>query len=61
MIRFDHVSCSYEKGRPILRDLTFDVPDGESVGLIGANGAGKTTLMKALLGLLPFEIGRAHV
>jgi len=55
MIRFEHVSFGYEKGKPVLEDLNFTLCDGESVGLIGANGAGKSTFMKVLLGLLPHE------
>ena len=55
MIEFQNVSFSYEKGRPVLNDLSFRIGDGESVGLIGANGAGKSTVMKVLLGLLPCE------
>ena len=51
MIEFQHVSFSYEKGRPVLRDLSFRIETGEAVGLIGANGAGKSTVMKLLLGL----------
>ena len=51
MIRFEHVSAYYEKGVPVIRDVTFSVAKGESVGLIGANGAEKTTLMRAMLGL----------
>ena len=38
-----------------LDDVSFSVPKGRVVGLLGHNGAGKTTLMKALVGLLPVE------
>ncbi len=55
MIEFQHVNFAYEKGRPVIRDLSFRIGAGEAVGLIGANGAGKSTVMKLLLGLLPAE------
>ena len=60
MIEFQNVSFSYETGRPVIRDLSFRIEDGESVGLIGANGAGKSTVMKRLLGLISGE-GRIAV
>ena len=55
MIEFQHVSFSYEKNRPVLSDLSFQIEKGETVGLIGENGAGKSTVMKLLLGLLQGE------
>ncbi len=55
MIRFEHVTAYYEKDVPVIRDVSFAIEKGESVGLIGANGAGKTTLMRALLGLVGHE------
>jgi ABC-2 type transport system ATP-binding protein len=36
-------------------DVSFDIPAGRIVGLIGPNGSGKTTTLKAALGLIPFE------
>lgn len=60
MLKVERVSFSYEKGRPVLEDLSFQIAPGERVGLIGANGAGKSTLMKLFLGLLPCQKGEIY-
>ena len=61
MIEFDHVSFEYEKGKPVLTDVSFSVEPGESVGLIGANGAGKSTILKLILGLIKPTEGTVKV
>ncbi len=43
---------------PILSGVTFEVAEGEFVGVLGHNGMGKTTLMRALMGYLPATAGR---
>jgi zinc/manganese transport system ATP-binding protein len=45
-------------GRPVLRDVHFEIAPGELTGLIGANGAGKTTLFRVILGLQSTSAGR---
>ena len=55
-IDVEHLSFSYGKTAPVLRDLTFHAKEHEAVGIIGANGVGKSTLLKLLVGLeLPTE------
>ena len=48
-------------GRDILKAASFEIEEGEFVGMLGANGAGKTTLMRAALGLVPLSAGRVAV
>lgn len=48
VIRFDRVNFSYDGKRQILRDLSFDVPAGGKVAVVGASGAGKSTLARLL-------------
>lgn len=55
MIKFQNVSCEYERNIPVLKDISFEIEEGECVGLIGANGVGKSTIMKILLGLVKYE------
>ncbi len=42
-------------GGQVLKDISFNVDEGDVLAIIGPNGAGKTTLFKALLGLLSYE------
>jgi ATP-binding cassette subfamily B protein len=45
---FDGVSFAYEDEHWVLRDVGFSVPEGQSVGIVGATGAGKTTIIALL-------------
>lgn len=47
-IEFANVSFSYRKGQPVLHHLSFDVPQGHLVALVGPSGAGKTTILNLI-------------
>ena len=51
-IKVRNLNKSYVKGRMVLNDVSFDIPAGKIVGLLGPNGCGKTTLLKILSGCI---------
>lgn len=56
MVEVKNIWFSYgEEMKFVLKDISFTVPDGQIVGILGANGVGKTTLLKLLSGLLQFD------
>jgi len=47
-VRFEHVHFGYDPRRAILHDLSFEIPAGHTVAVVGATGAGKSTLARLL-------------
>ena len=61
MLKVENLNVYYDAIHA-LKDVSFEVRQGEIVTLIGANGAGKTTTLHTVSGLIhPKKIGRAHV
>src|SRR6516164_7428734 len=61
-IKFDHVTFRYRiDGQQVLHDVTFDVPAGQMVGIVGPSGSGKSTFAKLVQRLYVPESGRVLV
>src|SRR5205823_14510043 len=60
-IRFERVSFAYPGRRPVLLNVSLDIPAGSSLALVGPSGAGKTTLASLLLRLYDVSSGRITV
>lgn len=56
-IKLDNLCFSYNKEKTILQDISFDIPAGEKVALIGASGSGKTTLAQLISGFYSKKSG----
>jgi energy-coupling factor transport system ATP-binding protein len=58
MIRFESLSYSYpQASQPVLRDVSFELPEGSITLILGASGSGKSTLLRCIGGLVPFFSG----
>ncbi len=61
VIRFENVSFSYDPARPILHDVSFEVPPGKTVAVVGPSGAGKSTLARLLYRFYDVQQGRITI
>ena len=61
VVRFERVSFAYETSRPILHDVSFEIPAGKTVAVVGASGAGKSTLARLLYRFYDVSGGRITI
>jgi subfamily B ATP-binding cassette protein MsbA len=60
-VSFEKVRFGYDKERPVIADLTLEVPAGRTVALVGASGSGKSTLLSLLARLYDVDGGRIAI
>ncbi len=60
-VRFEHVDFAYEPARPILHDVSFEIPAGKTVAVVGPSGAGKSTLARLLYRFYDVTSGRVLI
>jgi ATP-binding cassette subfamily B multidrug efflux pump len=60
-VRFENVWFAYNEGEWVLRDVSFEIPRGHSVAIVGATGSGKTTIISLLCRFYDVQKGRITV
>jgi ATP-binding cassette, subfamily B, heavy metal transporter len=60
-IRFEHVGFGYDSRRGVLQDVSFTVPSGHKVAVVGASGAGKSTLSRLIFRFYDSTTGRIQI
>ena len=60
-IRFEHIDFAYVEDTPVLRDVSFEIPRGATVALVGPSGSGKSTLCDLLLRFYNPDEGRIAI
>ncbi|MGM0838495.1 MAG: metal ABC transporter ATP-binding protein [Bacillota bacterium] len=59
-VKIENLTVAYHR-KPVLKEISFTVPEGKLIGIIGPNGAGKSTLIKAVLELIPKASGSISI
>ncbi|MEK3887835.1 ABC transporter ATP-binding protein [Bacillus sp. FSL K6-3431] len=57
-ISFEHVRFGYEHNEPVIKDLTLEVKQGQTIAIVGPTGAGKTTIINLLMRFYELDAGR---
>ena len=60
-VSFENVKFSYEDGAPILKDVSFDVKQGQTIAIVGPTGAGKTTIVNLLSRFYNVDSGKVLI
>ncbi|MFM1793722.1 MAG: hypothetical protein RL642_107 [Bacteroidota bacterium] len=57
-VRFEHVEFAYVEGHPVLKDISFSVPAGQTMAIVGHTGSGKSTIINLINRLYQHQSGR---
>lgn len=60
-VRFEHVDFAYDPARPILHDVSFAIPAGKTVAVVGPSGSGKSTLARLLFRFYDVQGGHVRI
>ena len=60
-IKFSNISFGYDERRTVIKDISFDVPNGKKVAIVGPTGAGKSTISRLLFRFYDPTIGSIYI